>query len=72
MGDIKLAPRFVGPFSTVQWVGPLAYQLNLGTPYIQVHPIFYISLLKLFNAGGDEYPHPIALYTKDEQEWEVS
>ena len=33
IGDKKLVPRFVDPFSIVQWVGPLAYQLNLGTCY---------------------------------------
>ena len=43
----------MGPFSIVQWGGALAYWLNLGTTYSQVHPIFYISLLKPFRASGD-------------------
>ena len=50
----------------------MAYQLNLGTCYSEVHPIFYISLLKPFCAGGDGYPHLAAVYVEDEQEWEVS
>ena len=53
-GDRKLVRYFVRPF--FQWVGLLAYQLSLGTHYSQVYPIFYISLLKPFHAGGDGYP----------------
>ena len=68
MGNSKLVPGFVGPFSIVQWVGPLALQLNLGNCYSQVHPIFYVSLLKLFNAAGDGYLHPTVVYIKDKQE----
>ena len=47
-------------------------RLNLGSHYSQVHPIFHVSLLKPFCAGGDGYPHPTAVYVEDEQEWEVS
>ena len=32
-GDRKLVPCFVGPFSIIKQVKPLAYQLNLGTCY---------------------------------------
>ena len=34
--------------------------------------MFYVSLIKLFCAVGDGYPHPTAVYVKDKQEWEVS
>ena len=50
----------------------MAYRLNLGTYYSQVYLIFYVSLLKPFNAGDDGYPYPTAVYVKEEQEWEVS
>ena len=53
-------------------VGPLDYWLNLGTHYSQVYLIFHVSFLKPFCAGGDGYPHPMAVYVEDEQEWEVS
>ena len=33
MGGRKLVPYFMGPFSIVQWVGPLVYWLNLGNHY---------------------------------------
>ena len=55
MGDRKLVPRFVGPFSIVEWIGPLANQLNLGTQYSQICPIVRISLLKTFRAGDTLY-----------------
>ena len=51
--DKKLAPCFIGPFSIVQWVRPLA---NLGTHYNHVHSIFQVFLLKPFCAGGYGYP----------------
>ena len=50
----------------------MAYQLHLENHYGQVHPIFHISLLKPFRAGGDGYPHPTAVYIENKQEWEVS
>ena len=34
MGDKYLVPRFVGLFSIIQQVGPLDYQMNLGTHHI--------------------------------------
>ena len=70
--DKKLVPCFVGLFSIVYWIGLVAYQLNLGTRYSQVHPIFCISPLKPFHAGGDGYPHLTVVYTKDKQKQEVS
>ena len=62
----------MGPFSIVQRVGPLAYQMKLGTCYIQVHLIFHVSLFKPFHAGGDGDLHPTAVYIEDVQEWEIS
>ena len=46
--------------------------MNLGICYSLVHPIFHISLHKIFYTGADWYLHPTAVYVKDEQEWEVS
>ena len=66
--DGKLVPYFVGPFSIVYWVGPLAYWLNLGTCHSQVHLIFYISLFKPFYTGFDGYLNPMAVYVEDEHE----
>ena len=67
MGDRKLVPHYMGPFSIVQWVGPLYYQPKLGTHYSQVYLIFHVSLLKRFHAGGDGHLHPTAVYVEDEK-----
>ena len=34
--------------------------------------MFYSYLINPFHIGGDGYPHPTAVYAKDEPEWEVS
>ena len=50
----KLQLRFVGPFVVQDKVGRHAYQLNLGTRYTRTHPVFYVSLLHRYHAGGDK------------------
>ena len=72
MGDRKLVPHFVGPFSIIQCVEPVVYWMNLETRYNWLHAIFHISLFKPLCAGGDGYPHWTAVYIKDKQEWVVS
>nr|GEZ53635.1 putative reverse transcriptase domain-containing protein [Tanacetum cinerariifolium] len=42
----KLAPRFVGPFETVEKVGPVAYQLDLPEELNGVHDTFHVSNLQ--------------------------
>ena len=41
----KLAPRYVGPFEVFTRVGHAAYQLAL-PPWIKMHDVFHVSLLK--------------------------
>ncbi|GKF47957.1 hypothetical protein Tco_0141208, partial [Tanacetum coccineum] len=42
----KLAPRYVGPFKTVECVGPVAYRLKLPQELSCVHNTFHVSNLK--------------------------
>nr|GEX95795.1 putative reverse transcriptase domain-containing protein [Tanacetum cinerariifolium] len=42
----KVAPRFVGPFETIEKVGPVAYRLDLPEKLDGVHDTFHVSNLK--------------------------
>ena len=46
----KLNPRYVGPFSIVKRIGPVAYQLDLPEKLHGVHNVFHVSNLKKFLA----------------------
>ena len=43
----KIAPRYVGPFEILARIGLVAYELAL-PPYIRIHDVFHISLLKKY------------------------
>lgn len=43
--NLTLAPRFYGPYSIVERVGPVAYMLAL-PPNSCIHNVFHVSLLR--------------------------
>ena len=43
----KMAPRFCGPFSIIERIGPVAYRIAL-PPIVKVHEVFHVSLLKKY------------------------
>ncbi|GKA94821.1 reverse transcriptase domain-containing protein, partial [Tanacetum coccineum] len=51
--EFKLAPRYVGPFKLVEYVGPVAYRLKLPEELSFIHDTFYVSKLKKFLAESD-------------------
>jgi hypothetical protein len=42
----KLAPRYVGPFPVVEWIGEVAHKLTLLPKLAGVHDVFHVSQLK--------------------------
>jgi hypothetical protein len=42
----KLAPRFIGPFKSLEKRGEVAYQLELSSLLSDVHDVFHVSQLK--------------------------
>ncbi len=45
-GSRKLMPRFVGPFSIVKVLSPVAIKLRLSRQLRHVHPVFHVSYVK--------------------------
>ena len=51
----------MGPFLVTGRIGEVAYRLDLKVRFTRVHPVFHVSLLRRFIAGGNriEPPGPI-------------
>lgn len=73
----KLLPKFIGPFTIIQMVSPVAAKLELSAEFSRLHPVFHVSLLKEFRSrpataaeqaasAPDPAPsEPPALWTED-------
>ncbi|WMV46846.1 hypothetical protein MTR67_040231 [Solanum verrucosum] len=49
----KLSPRYIGSFEVLDCVGLVAYRLALPPNLSEVHPIFHVSMLKIYYGDGD-------------------
>ncbi|KAJ1702159.1 hypothetical protein LUZ63_001938 [Rhynchospora breviuscula] len=54
--NMKLSPKFYGPFKVIQRIGNLAYKLLL-PPESTIHPVFHVSQLKK-HIGNRHVPSP--------------
>jgi hypothetical protein len=53
----NLMPRFIGPFKITKRVNEVAYELDL-PKYLEIHPVFHVSLLKPYYDSGRIQPPP--------------
>ena len=71
----KFAEKYLGPFTVIERVSPLAYQLELPNYMSQIHPVFHISQLE--PATPNEIPYrsdspPPPVEVEGELEYEIS
>src|SRR4051794_29417621 len=73
----KLQARFIGPYSVIAKVSPVAYKLEL-PPSLNVHPVFHVNLLRAYTAPAavtNRVPTgplpPPAVTVDDHEEYEV-
>ena len=44
----KVAPRFVGPFEILEWIGLVAYHLALPPSLSRIHDVFHVFVLQKY------------------------
>jgi len=66
-GTPKFMPKWIGPFTVIQRIGPVAYRLEL-PPSLKVHDVFHVSLLKRYRSDGTIQPPPLPIIV-DGQEY---
>ncbi|XP_059312858.1 uncharacterized protein LOC132064020 [Lycium ferocissimum] len=54
----KLSPRFIGPYEIVRKIGTVAYELKLPSDMAMVHPLFHISMLRLYKPDPSHVLNP--------------
>ena len=70
IGSAKLMPKYVGPFTVIQKINPVAYKLKL-PPCMKIHNVFHVSLLKEYREDGSVKPPPPPSLIDDVLEYEV-
>ena len=67
LGSRKLLPRWIGPFKIVIRVDKVAYKLDL-LDTLKIHPVFHVSLLKLYRALGNVQPLPPPILEEEDDD----
>jgi hypothetical protein len=67
-GTPKLLPRYLGPFQITRLIGKSAVQLSIPKAW-KLHPVFHVSLLKLWS--GPYTPEPLTVQVEGFPEYEV-
>lgn len=68
----KLDYKRLGPFEILRMIGKVAVELKLPQT-MKIHPIFHISLIKIYKTSNirPQQPDPPPIEIEGEQEWEV-
>ncbi|XP_059289201.1 uncharacterized protein LOC132042691, partial [Lycium ferocissimum] len=53
----KLSPRYICPYNITKRVGKVAYELRLPAEMSMVHPVFHISMLRLYKPDPSHVLH---------------
>ena len=72
-GSWELLPRRYGPFAIKQWIGQVAYKLELPSR-MKIHDVFHIDLLmpyKEMEAYGTPYTRPPPVIEEGKEEYEI-
>jgi hypothetical protein len=72
-GTQKLLPKRYGPFKITEWIGPVAYQLDLPN-HMKIHDVFHIDLLmphKEMEEYRRPYTCPLPVLETGEQEYKI-
>ena len=48
--QVKLNPRFIGPYEILGRVGPVAYRLALPPEIAKLHDVFHVSMLRRYRS----------------------
>ena len=70
---LKLAPRFLGPFTVSEVIGPqhLSYRVLLPPPLHRMHDVFHVSSLKRYVASVTRAPPAVSQVSGEEANWQV-
>ena len=69
-GTCKVTPKWVGPFTNTERVGPMGYNLDLHAS-MKGHDVFHVCYLKPYRTDGRVQPPPLPDLIDDEPEFEV-
>lgn len=57
----KLSPRYIGPFEILDQVGAVAYRLDLPPDFVNIHPVFHVSMLRKHESDPFQVLQPLTI-----------